>query len=127
MTNREQRRREFALNGLHVVLAVVLLVMTFLIHGRVPGLSADESAALGFLVFFGVGIPLVLGGCGILVWSLLAQGKRFTALGVVLVLTGILMTMNVWAGVVASVSYLSFAVWAFGERLRNGRRTARSK
>lgn len=45
------------------------------------------------------------------------------ALAILLVVTGAVVAVNVWTGVVASISYLSYAVWLFVERLRNVSRT----
>lgn len=102
---------------LHISLAAVLVLVSLVAHGRVPGLSADESAALGFIFFFGVGVPLVLIGVGTLAWSLLSKDKRDVALGASLVVSAVAVT-NVWTGVLASLAYLSLAVWTMAQRLR---------
>jgi len=116
-------RQGLVLNTLHVAIAAVLLFLSFLIHGVVPGFSADASAALGFLFFFYLGIPAVLVGIGTLVWSILAKGQWLSQLGLSLVAATILMVINVWAGAIASFSYLSFGVWALVQRIRQSRRT----
>ncbi len=109
--------RELALGSLHILLAVVLVLASLLAHGRVPGLTADESAALGFIFFFGLGVPLVLIGVGTLAWSLLSKDTWNVALAGSLVVAVVAMA-NVWTGVLASLVYLSFAVWAIMQRLQ---------
>ncbi|MBT8401742.1 MAG: hypothetical protein KJO98_14785, partial [Rhodothermia bacterium] len=106
---------------IHMALAAMLLLMAFLIHGRVPGLSADETAALGFLMFFGVGLPAMLIGIGTVVFSLLTEGRWLGVLTGALVLTTIMVLANVWTGLIASLSYLTLGVWALVQRVRDAK------
>lgn len=92
--------------------------MSFLAHGRVPGLSADASAALGFLFFFGFGLPVLLIVIGTFAMSVHAGEKWLGVLAASLLVTAVLTMINVWTGVLGSLGYLSFAVWALVHRLR---------
>ncbi len=118
LTTGSKRPRDLVLNGLHIVLAAFLLLMSFLVHGRVPGLSADESAALGFLLFFFLALPALLIGVGTVLWSIFAEAKWMGALAASLVATAILVVMNVWAGLLASLTYFSFGIWTLLHRIR---------
>ena len=108
--------RKVLLIGLHIVLAAAMVLISLLAHGRVPGMTADESAALGFLFFFGLGLPLVLIAVGTIVWSLLSRDKRYVALAGSLVVS-VVAVVNVWTGVLVSLTYLSLAVWTMAQRL----------
>ena len=80
-------------------------------------MTADESAALGFVFFFGLGLPLVLVSVGTLVWSLLSKDEWYVALAASL-LVSFVATANVWTGVLVSLTYLSLASWTMAQRLR---------
>ena len=108
---------KLVLPALHVLLSAVLTLISVLAHGPVPGLSADESAALGFIFFFFLGLPLVLIGVGTLVWSLLSKDNMHAALAGLLVVS-VVAVANLWTGILASLAYLSLAVWTMAQRLR---------
>lgn len=109
--------RKVLLAGLHILLAAAMVLLSLLQHGRVPGMTADESAALGFVFLFGLGLPLVLVAVGTLVWSLLSKDKWYVALAASL-LVSFVATANVWTGVLASLTYLALATWTMAQRLR---------
>lgn len=109
--------RKVLLSGLHILLAAAMVLLSLLAHGRVPGMTADESAALGFVFFFGLGLPLVLVSVGTLVWSLLSKDEWYVALAASL-LVSFVATANVWTGVLVSLTYLSLASWTMAQRLR---------
>ena len=95
-----------------MALAAFLLFMSFLANGRVPGLTADESAALGFLFFFGLGLPLLLLVLATFVMSIYIENKLFIMLAALLFLSSILAFINVWSGLCSSLVYLCLSVWA---------------
>jgi hypothetical protein len=110
------RPLESVLIGLHLLLAAVLLFVSLLAHGQVPGLSADESAALGFLFFFGIGIPALLIGITTLVMSIYLGKRIFLALAASMLVTAVFALINVWTGLFASLCYLSMGIWAVVQR-----------
>jgi hypothetical protein len=103
--------RDLVLIGLHIAFALFLLLLSFILHGRIPGYSAEESAALGFLLFFGLGLPLVLIAIAICSASVFAGGRYLGVLAVSMLGTFVFSVLNVWTGIAASLAYLAFAVW----------------
>ena len=110
----------FILLILHLAFAAFLLFISFLAHGRVPGLTADESAALGFLFFFGLGLPVLLIGIGTVLMSIYVGKKLFVTLSVLLLVSTIFAFINVWTGMFASLVYLSLVVWALFQPYNRG-------
>jgi hypothetical protein len=104
---------------LHLALAAFLLFVSFLADGQVPGLTADESAALGFLFFFGLGLPVLLIGFGTVLMSIYVGQKLFAMLAVMLLASTILASINVWTGSLASLAYFSLGVWALIQSMRS--------
>ena len=91
--------------------------MSLVAHGRVPGMSADASAALGYVIFFGLGLPLALLAVGILIWSIFSDDKSDNILAAVLFVS-IICLVNVWSGVIASLAYFSLSVRTMSQRLQ---------
>lgn len=117
--------RNSILQGLHVVFALFLLLVAFPLHGRVPGMSADESAALGFLLFFGLGLPALVMAVGILAASILARWRWSGTLAGTLVVSVVFTMLSVWTGIAASLGYLGFASWVVVDRKRQRAQQAR--
>lgn len=116
-TPKSYRLGEMLLCGLHIVLAAFLLVISLVVHEvKVPGFSADEGAALGYVLFFGLGLPLLVIAIGTFVASVLSKKKWIHILAIFLIVVPALSILNVWTGLLASVSYLTFAVWTLVRR-----------
>jgi hypothetical protein len=103
---------------LHLALAAFLLFVSLLAHGRVPGLTVDESAALGFVFFFGLGLPVLLIGLSTLVMSIYVGQQLFSVLATLLLVSTIFAAINVWTGLFSSLGYMSLCVWALIQRVR---------
>ena len=107
--------RNLGLVGLHIGFAVFFVLASIVALGGVPGFSSDDIAALGFLLFFGFGVPLLVIALGTLLLTVLVREWWLAA---ALVGTGFLSVSNVWLGLVASLTYLWFTVSAFARRRR---------
>lgn len=105
------RRHNAVLVGLHIAFALFLLAMSFLVHGRLPGFTADESAAMGYLLFFGLGLPAFLIATAVCVLSVLRGGSQLGLLALALVISSALAVFSPWTGVMAALAYFSFAIW----------------
>ncbi len=120
MTTPESKRlRVIFLLWTHIALALFLLLLSFVIHGRVPGFTADASAALGFMIFFGLGLPLLLIAFAVFVASIISSGRYLGLLAFAMMATALLASFNVWTGIVGSLSYLAFAIWALKQLHEN--------
>ena len=110
--------RDLVLLAVHIAFGLLLLGLSFLFHGRIPGFSADESAALGFLMFFGLGLPLLIIAVVTCAASVFAGGRYLGLLAISLFATLVLAVLNVWTGIVASLAYLAFGLWTLVQSLK---------
>ncbi|MBT8142971.1 MAG: hypothetical protein KJO88_11455 [Gammaproteobacteria bacterium] len=115
-TPNSKNTRDLVLIWAHLAFALFLLLLSFLLHGRIPGFSADESAALGFLLFFGLGLPILLIAIVICAVSVFSDGKYLGRLAISMIVTFVFTTLNMWTGIVASLAYLAFVFWALLQR-----------
>lgn len=110
--------RNIVLISMHLALACFLLMLSFLLHGNVPGLTADESAGLGFLLMFGLGPPILAIAVGTCAISVFVGGRHLGILAASMLVTVVFAAFNVWTGVAASLGYIVFAALTLAKELQ---------